>query len=205
MDGKRELELTPELLEFAKACALQEARKYCPRWIDFDDVVGDVQLRLLKDPPKYDPSKGASVKTLLHTVVRRLVLKYASREKLRGERFMQVAERETAGEQEEEETPRDDFPVELGRGRDRKKTVNRRVALLDKSSATDDVLQFIDNSETQALCRLVIECGGNVSEAARRLGLSEGTVRYRLRLLAPKLRAAGFHPVEGMTWEDEEE
>lgn len=120
-------------------------------------------------------------------------------------RFSQVAQRETGGEQEDEEAPKDDFPVELGRGRDRKKTVNRRVALFDKSSATDDVLQFVDNRETQALCRLVIECGGNVSEAARRLGVSEGTVRYRLRLLAPKLRAAGFHPVAGMTWEDEEE
>lgn len=107
-----------------------------------------MQLRLLKDPPKYDPSKAASVKALLHTVVRRLVLKYLNREKLHGEWFTQVAERETAGEQEEEEPPKDDFPVELGRGRDRKKTVNRRVALFDKSSATDDVLQFVDNKET---------------------------------------------------------
>lgn len=205
MDEKRELELTAELLEFARACALQEARKFCSARVEYDDVVQEVLLKLLENPPKYDPSKGASEKTLLHTIVRRLVLKYVSREKRRGERLPQVVVRETAGEQDEEKAQDEAFPVELGRGRDRKKTVNRRVALLDKFSATDDVLQFIDNSETQALCRLVIECGGNVSEAARRLGLSEGTVRYRLRLLAPKLRAAGFHPVEGMTWEDEEE
>jgi hypothetical protein len=33
-----------------------------------------------------------------------------------------------------------------------------------------------------------------MSAAARRLGVSEGTIRYRLKLLAPKLIAAGFNP-----------
>ena len=73
MDEKRELELTPDLLEFAKACALQEAGKHCPAWVDRQDVVQEVMLGLLSKPPKYDPSKGASEKTLVHTLVRRIL------------------------------------------------------------------------------------------------------------------------------------
>jgi|GEM_PF-7096492 len=42
--------------------------------------------------------------------------------------------------------------------------------------------------------RTLIECDNNVSEGARRLGVVEGTIRYRLKMLAPKLIAAGFNP-----------
>jgi len=196
VDEKQELQLTDELLEFAKARALHEAGRHCPPWVDRQDVVQQVMLGLLAKPPKYDLSKGVSEKTLIHTVVRRIVLKYVAREKKRAGRFMQPPWRKTAGKLDEDETPEYELPVELSRGGPpaEKKSINRRVELLSKSSTTDDVLEFIDNEESRALCRLVIECGGNVSEAARRLGLSEGTVRYRLRLLAPKLRAAGFRP-----------
>lgn len=196
MDEKRELELTPELLEFAKGCALQEAGRHCPRWLDRQDVVQEVMLNLLAKPPRYDPSKGASEKTLLHTVVRRIVLKYVAREIRKAGRFEQPPWRTSQGEQDEDEAPKEELPVELSRGvpAAEKKSINRRVELLSKSWTTDDVLEFIDNEESKALCRLVLECGGNVSEAARRLRLSEGTVRYRLRLLAPRLRAAGFCP-----------
>jgi DNA-binding Lrp family transcriptional regulator len=40
-----------------------------------------------------------------------------------------------------------------------------------------------------------MECDGNVSEAARRLGMKESTIRYRLKLLIPKLLAKGFKVV----------
>ena len=76
-------------------------------------------------------------------------------------------------------------------------TERRTVALTKSRWPLDDILQYIDNEDSRALCRLVIECDGNISEAARRLKLSEGTVRYRLKLLEPKLRAAGFDPSEG--------
>lgn len=194
MDEKRALQLTPELLELARSYAFQEAAKRCPRWMDYDDVVQDVMLNLLRMPPKYDPSKGASEKTLLHTVVQRIVLKYVAREMRRASRFAEPPRQKPEGEQEGDEAPEDELPVELSRGATPKKTIDRRVELLRKSSTLDDILEFIDNEGSKALCGLVIECGGNVSEAARRLGLSEGTVRYRLRLLAPKLRAAGFCP-----------
>lgn len=63
----------------------------------------------------------------------------------------------------------------------------------------EDLFQFIDNEDSRALCKLYIKCKGNVSETARRLGVTEGAVRYRLKMLAPKLRAAGFDPFEGGT------
>lgn len=71
----------------------------------------------------------------------------------------------------------------------------KRTAELTRSRWNlDDILKYIDNEDSRDLCRLVIECNGNLSEAARRLNLSEGTVRYRLKLLGPKLIAAGFDP-----------
>jgi transcriptional regulator of acetoin/glycerol metabolism len=73
-------------------------------------------------------------------------------------------------------------------------TERRADEVTTKGLATDDVLEFIDNEESRELCRQVIECKGNMSAAARRLGVSEGTIRYRLKLLAPKLIAAGFNP-----------
>ena len=76
-------------------------------------------------------------------------------------------------------------------------TENRRAALTRSRWPLDDILQYIDNEDSRALCRLVIACDGNISAAARRLKLSEGTVRYRLKLLEPKLRAAGFGPPTG--------
>ena len=55
--------------------------------------------------------------------------------------------------------------------------------------------QYIDNEDSRALCRTIMECDGNVSEAARRLGMKESTIRYRLNLLIPKLLAKGFKVV----------
>jgi RNA polymerase sigma factor (sigma-70 family) len=183
----QELELTPDLLAFAKAVALQEAQKHCPKYVDFDDVVQEALLHLMSKPPKVDPAKGTA-KTLIHTIVQRAVLKYVKREERHADRFMQAPEPVTTDEQDEQT---DLFDQDK----------DRRVELQKKRWTTDDVLEFIDNEESRELCRLVIECQGNLSEAARRLGLAEGTVRYRLKLLAPKLLAVGFDPFrkEGST------
>jgi len=174
----QELELTSDLLAFAKAVALQEAQKHCPKYVDFDDVVQEVLLHLMSKPPKVDPAKGTA-KTLIHTIVQRAVLKYVQRQRRQAKRFMQAPE---------QVDDQDEQPDLLDQDED------RRVELQKKRWTTDDVLEFIDNEESRDLCRLVIECQGNLSEAARRLGLAEGTVRYRLKLLAPKLIAAGFNP-----------
>lgn len=176
-----ELELTPDLLAFAKAVALQEAQKHCPKYVDFDDVVQEALLHLMSKPPKVDPAKGTA-KTLIHTIVQRAVLKYVQRQRRQAKRFMQAPEPAIT------DTP-DDQPDLFEQQEE-----DRRVELQKKHWTTDDVLEFIDNEESRDLCRLVIECQGNLSEAARRLGLAEGTVRYRLKLLDPKLVAAGFNP-----------
>jgi RNA polymerase sigma factor (sigma-70 family) len=174
----QELELTPDLLAYAKAIALTEAKKCCPKYVDFGDAVQEALLHLMSKPPKVDPAKGTA-KTLIHTIVQRAVLKYVQRQRRQAKRFMQVPE---------QVDDQDEQPDLLDQDED------RRVELQKKRWTTDDVLEFIDNEESRDLCRLVIECQGNLSEAARRLGLAEGTVRYRLKLLAPKLVAAGFNP-----------
>lgn len=207
---KAEIELTQDLLEYAKAVALIEAQKHCPKYVNFDDVIQEVYLKLLSKPPKYDPSKGASVKTLLYTVVQRIVIKYAAREARQGKRFKQLVEPKPSADEAPEgklSEPRagtmaararmigvldaedvDDATRPMG-------SVERRhVDYTTKILTTDDVLEFIDDEESRHLCQTVIDCNGNMSKAARRIGVSEGTVRYRLKMLAPKLVAAGFDP-----------
>lgn len=177
-----ELELTPNLLEYAKAVVLKEAPKYCSPRIDYDDVIQDATLHLLRRPPKFDPARGASPKTLIYTIVHRAVIKYADREAKEASKFRQFPEPAGAAKGQDGEPPHH-------------RITERRTAELTRSRWNlDDILRYIDNEDSRALCRLVIECGGNVSEAARRLKLSEGTVRYRLKLLGPKLIAAGFDP-----------
>ncbi|MBM3999261.1 MAG: sigma-70 family RNA polymerase sigma factor [Planctomycetes bacterium] len=88
----RELELTPELIEYANSIALHEAEKRCPKYVDYGDVAQEVLLHLVSKPPKYDPAKGASAKTLIHTIVQRGVLKYVARQCRHAGRFKQVDE-----------------------------------------------------------------------------------------------------------------
>lgn len=180
-----ELELTSDLLEYAKKVALKEARKRCPQYIDCDDVAQDALLHLISKPPRYDPVRGAKPKTLIYTIIQRAVLKYIGRECKHAGRFVQMTEPTTVLDTDEEG---------VGKGAHAEPKMHRAADLRSSGFTTDDVLEFIDNEDSRALCRLVMECKGNVSEAARRMKLSEGTVRYRLKLLAPKLLAAGFNP-----------
>ncbi len=179
----RELELTPDLIEFARATAIKEARKRCPGFVDPDDVAQEAVLMLMRNPPKFDATKNASEKTLIYTIVLRVVLKYAVREATFAKRYPQEAE-PTPPAAGESEPPLSQLH----------QPKNRRAELRKRAATTEDILDYIDNEESKSLCRLVIECGGNVSEAARRLGLQEGTVRYRFKLLRSKLLAAGFDP-----------
>jgi RNA polymerase sigma factor (sigma-70 family) len=179
----QELELTPDLLEYAKAVALKVARNHCSPRVSYDDVVQEAILRLLSRPPRFDPSRGASEKTLIYTIVQRAVIKYAAREARETHRAVPFSElAEASRESEDHEPPH------------HRLTENRTTELTRSRWNLDDILQYIDNEESRALCKLFIECNGNASETARRLGVSEGTVRYRLKMLAPKLLAAGFNP-----------
>src|SRR5687767_1081857 len=123
----REIKLTDDLLDYAKRVAIKEARKRCPPHVIVEDVALEVLLKLNSKPPKYDPSKGASEKTLIYTVVLSLVLKYIARECQHAERFTTVAPRE-------QRAGKDGRPTEIDKG------VNKRVELLRKSTTTDNLL-----------------------------------------------------------------
>lgn len=181
-----EIELTDDLLDFAKRSAIIEAKKHIPDFVEYDDIVQEVWLKLLSKPPKYDPSKGASVKTLIYTIVQRIVLKHIARETRSAARFKQMVKPET-GDDDDREAALDAFSLkEAGK--------RHHTDLTTKCWTTDDVMEFIDDEESRELCRVVMECEGNKTEAAKRLGVSEGTVRYRFNQLVPKLLAAGFDP-----------
>ncbi|MBU0639068.1 MAG: hypothetical protein KKB50_09405 [Planctomycetes bacterium] len=207
----QELKLTPDLLEYAKAVALNEARKRCPKHVDFGDVVGESLLHLMSKPPRYDPARGASPKTLIYTIVQRAVLKYVARQCREARRLPQFPEPvPTPGKADDRAEPEAvtkvvrERMIELTeakapdeRGASDELRVKRTAEFTTTGWTTDDVLQYIDNEESRTLCRLFIEYNGNRSAVARRLGLTEGAVRHRLKMLAPKLLAAGFNPFSG--------
>jgi len=217
----RELELTPDLIEYAKAVAIKEAEKRCPNYVVYDDVVQEVLLHLISKPPKYDPTRGASEKTLIYTIVQRAVLKYIGRQYRHAKRFTQAVEQEPEASDEPEGKllgPRAGTTAARERmigvmdaedtddaSPQRDSAAERRPSdLTTKSLTTDDVLEFIDSEESRELCRLFMQCKCSFTETARRLGVVEGTVRYRLKLLEPKLIAAGFHPITGRDTHDDD-
>ncbi|MCC5828953.1 MAG: sigma-70 family RNA polymerase sigma factor [Phycisphaeraceae bacterium] len=179
----QKIELTPDLLEYARAVALKEAPKHCGPGVSFDDAAQQAVLQLIRKPPKYDPTRGADVKTLIYTIVQRAVIKFATREKKTLNQYPEQAN--------------DRSPLEPT---DDQSQFHRRMTGAGpteheaRRALVEDMLRFIDNEESRAMCWLLLQCNGNYSEVARRLKLSEGTVRYRLKMLAPKLRAAGFKP-----------
>jgi RNA polymerase sigma factor (sigma-70 family) len=175
------LELTPDLIEHAMKVAQAEAKQCCPRYVSPDDAAQDALMQLLRNPPNYDPTKGEK-KALVYTVIHRAVIKYVESQR-------RHARRNKQGEVQDPE------PGEQPSGEpDLNTAKNRRVELMKKSTTTDDLLEFIDCPESRKLCEMFFECDCNMSEVARRMGISEGTVRYRMKLLGPKLIAAGFVP-----------
>lgn len=164
MSDPEPLELTAELLAVAEKATIIEARKRCPKSVDPEDVWQSVCLDLVRTPPKYDPSRKASKVTLLKLICSRAVSKYAAKAKCDASRFQQVE-------------------------------VPERETLSDiQQSESIDMFQYIESDETRRLCQLMMDCDCNMSEVARRMGISEGSVRSRLKLLAPRLKAAGFKP-----------
>lgn len=81
MDGApQELELTPDLLAYAEAVAIKEARKHCRNRASYREASQNAILHLLQKPPKFDPSRGASEKTFIYTIVQRAVIRFAMRD-----------------------------------------------------------------------------------------------------------------------------
>lgn len=227
---KREIELTPDLLEYATAIARQEAGKILRPGlrhpgVRYNDVVQEALLHLMSRPPKFDPTKGASEETLIYTAVYYAVRKAAGREGRQLARYRPHHGVAVGGEREEVlECDQDDACIKsierdaavTVRPQDRLDVGDRRVAQRKGDAGIqrhrgspellDEMLEFIDNEESRALCRLLVECDCNIIEAARRLEspegraryrlkkLTEGAIRHRLKVLGPKMLAGGFDP-----------
>lgn len=133
-------------------------------------------------------SRGAKVETLIYIIVKRAVIKYAERETKYAAPLRPFDE------------PGDDSSGALAGPTEEQMQTHQRLTRKGRTkhealqAVVDEMLIYIDSEESRALCRLVIECKGNLSKAAKHMRLSEGTVRYRLKLLGPKLLAAGFNP-----------
>jgi len=187
---REEIDLTDDLLDFAWRSARKEARKRC--WserADIENVAGDAVMDLIRRPPRNDPASKASVKTLIYSCVQNAVIKYAAREGVKVRRFQSFSM-----SADDPSSPHDGPTPEQTRLHQSLTGAwpTDHEAL---EAAVEEILRFIDNEDSRNMCRLFLECKGNRSEVARRLNVSEGTVRNRLKLLGPKLIAAGFDPL----------
>jgi DNA-directed RNA polymerase specialized sigma24 family protein len=182
-----ELELTPDLLDFARRVAFKEAQKRCRPGVDHDDAAQQALLHLIAKPPRWDPTRGASPKTLIHTIVQRAVLKFAEREGRAVRELKPLREDSDAGQKATDGVYPDPAGQEIAQ--------NRTVGLSQSFWTKENVLDFIDNESSRETCRVIMESGGNVSEAARRLGRSESAIRTRIDVLLPKLLATDFKVV----------
>lgn len=177
------LNLTPDLIEYAKAVAIQAAKHCCGPRIVYDDAVGQAMLHLLGALPKYDPSKRAAPKTWINTVVTRAVMKYAEREQKKLDRLCSFGgpTKEQAGPTERQETA-------LGRWHGRWPADHEAAA-----ARVEEAIDLIDDEDARRMCRLLIQHNGNRSAIAREMSIDESVVRYRIkRVLRPRLEAMGF-------------
>lgn len=160
-----EIELTDDLIDYIEAITVKLASGAIPKHIDLADVKQHVLLQIVNCPPKFDPTKKASVKTLLYVVVQRQVWKYAKSLEQLG--FESVFDANLHGNSYWDAEPRFDQP---------------------------SFMDYIDCEETRRMCLLMLEHDANVSAVARSMDVTEGTIRHRLKMLRGKLRAAGFDP-----------
>lgn len=182
-----ELELTPDLLDYARRVAFKEAQKRCRPGVDHDDAAQQALLHLIAKPPVWDPARGAKPKSLVYTVIQRAVMKFAVRERKTVRKFQPLRPPSDARQKATDGVYPDPSGTEITR--------NRTVSLSQSFWTKENVLDFIDNETSRETCRVIMESGGNVSEAARRLGRSESAIRTRIDVLLPKLLAAGFKVV----------
>lgn len=177
------LDLTPDLIEYAKAVAIQAAKHCCGPRIVYDDAVGQAMLHLLGALPKYDPSKRAAPKTWINTVVTRSVMKYADREQKKLDRM-----RSFGAPTDDQTGPTEHQETTLARWHGRWPADHEAAA-----ARVEEAIDLIDDEDARRMCRLLIEHNGNRSAVAREMSIDEGVVRYRIkRVLRPRLEAMGF-------------
>ncbi len=182
-----ELDLTPDLLDYARQKGIEIAKGFRNPRIDPEDAAQHALLHLIAKPPRWDPARGASPTTLIYTIVQRAVIKFVEREARDVRQFRTLREPAESSLAAAEGVHPDPVGTEIAS--------SRTVGLSQSFWAKEDVLDYVDNEDSRALCRTIMECDGNVSEAARRLDEKKSTIRYRLKLLIPKLLAKGFKVV----------
>jgi|LakMenEpi03Aug12_release.lakeMendotaPanAssembly.Ray.scaffolds.fasta_scaffold1533316_1 transposase-like protein len=79
---------------------------------------------------------------------------------------------------------------------------NRTYRLRMRDFDQPRFLDYIDDEDTRRLIPLMLEHDNNVSKVARFMGVTEGAIRNRLRLLRAKLKAAGFNPFAEVKWNE---
>ena len=178
------IQITEELAEFIHKQALVAATWRFPEHVDPHDVAQEVAFTLIRRPPRFDPEGKAKLETFLKSCIRNRVqsaLRKVGRFSLR---HAQVVEDE---QRDEEDVKKHVRSPSLHNG-------ERPFQQDIKEFTAEDVFRHIDCDSSRALCVLYLECKANMSEVARHMGVSEGTIRYRLKKLAPKLLKAGLKP-----------
>ncbi len=158
-------ELTDDLIDYIRSSTIQIASKRLPTHVDLNDVVQHVLLCFVSRPPKFDRSRGANIKTLLYVIVQRQFWKYIASLKQLG--CEQAFDADLHGVGYRDDEPNFDQP---------------------------SFMDYIDCEETRRMCLLMMEHAHNFTEVACCMDVTEGTIRYRLKMLQSKLRAAGFDP-----------
>lgn len=190
--AKYELELTDELLKKAKKFAYKEAGRRCPNYLSRDDAVQVALMELIRKPPEFDPTKKTKPTTLIYLIVRRKMMTYIMREsRRRTNKPIVFVDIELLSEQVESKAQSNIV-------------IDKTACFRGTNWTVDDMLEFIDDQEIYAMCKSVIENNGNVSKAARKLGIKPSTVRARVKALAPKLITAGFNPYRVGVFDDDD-
>ncbi len=172
MGDTEEFVIDEALEKLIDRLAAEFVRRYGPRSVDPQEVAQAAKFQLFCNPPKFDSAKGTR-EALIKTIVQRAALKHSARAKRHASRFKQWPEPKPSGKGLRLDPPEVQEP---------------------ELPTLDGILEYIEDEPSRALCRQFVECDGNVSEVARRMKVSEGTIRYRIKVLGPRLLAAGYTP-----------
>ena len=159
------IELTDDLIDYIEAVTAKVGSMAIPKHIDLADVKQHVLCQLVNSPPKFDSSKGTNVKSFLYFVVQRQVWKYARSLKRLGQE--------------------PSFDADLH---------GHSYRVAEPNFDQPSFMDYIVDDEIRRMCLLMMEHDSNASEVARSMGVTEGTIRHRLKSLRGKLRAANFDP-----------
>ncbi len=181
--------------EYAKSCIRIKARQLSQRSefrrSDEDDLRQDLWLTLLKEAHRFDPER-ASANTFVDRVVNTgaaMILRRPYRQKrAAGEKALSLDSTKVAIDGESRK-PLSQFVSDADLARRTGAAGNEDDARRDDRKAVAHALDAMPDNVRQ-VCRQVM--GGNISTAARCLGMSRRQVRAALQAARPYFELAGF-------------